>query len=356
LEDYNASAFEPVLHVRRGQVVESMHAASVAVVDPEGELQAWWGDPRVITYSRSSAKPFQAAALVEAGGQQKFSLNLEEVAITCASHSGTDRHADVLRGFQHKIAVGEQDLLCGTHTPGDRATAEQLIRDGLEPTPIRHNCSGKHTGMLALAKLRGDSTENYINLEHPVQQVILRTFAEICGIPLDQITTGMDGCSVPVYAAQLQAFARGYARLADPSGFSPLRENALHLIFQAMTTHPYMVAGPGSFDTTLMQATGGRLVSKGGAEGFQGIGIPRNARWPGSPALGVAIKIADGDPAHRAGSAVAVSVLLQLGALSEQEADAVLPQDEWIVRNSRGIAVGELVPVFTLHGDLGSSR
>lgn len=347
-----SASYQTFLHVMRGSVVESIHAGAAVVVDRGGRLHAWWGDPEVVTYSRSSAKPFQALALLESGGAEKFNLSSEQIAVTCASHSGTDRHVEVLRSYHERIGIEEGALLCGTHPPTDRITAERLIREGASPTPIRHNCSGKHTGMLALAKLKGYSTEDYIAREHPLQELILQTFADMCGYPVEKIELGIDGCSVPVYALPLRFFAQAYARLADPVDLAPERARACRTIAAAMTSHPFLVAGPDRFDTRLMEVTGGRLVTKGGAEGFQGVGIPPDALYPGSAALGVALKIADGDQGGRARPAVTVEILRQIGALSEQEAELVLPSEKRTVRNWRGLHVGELVPAFQLQGQL----
>ena len=347
-----SASYQTLLHVMRGSVVESMHFGAAAVVARDGSLQAWWGDPEVCTYSRSSAKPFQAVALIESGGAEKFNLSPEHIAVTCASHSGTDRHVEVLRSYHERIGINEDDLLCGTHPPTDRITAERLISEGVTPTQIRHNCSGKHTGMLALSKLKGYSTGDYIASEHPVQQLILRTFAEVCGYPVDKIELGTDGCSVPVYALPLRFFAQAYARLVDPVDLAAERARACRTITTAMTSHPFLVAGPDRFDTRLMEVTGGRLLTKGGAEGFQGVGIPPDALYPGSAALGVALKIADGDHGGRARPVVTVEILKQLGALSEQEAEQVLPAERSTIRNWRGLHVGELVPVFQLQGQL----
>jgi len=352
VEAFEPSAYQPVVHVGRGRVVESLHSGAAVVVDASGNVKAWMGDPDVVTYSRSSAKPFQAVQLIESGGKEFFGLSLEEIAITCASHSGTDRHAAVLRGYQEKIGISEEDLLCGSHPPLDRVTAERLTREEISPTPIRHNCSGKHTGMMALAKLKGFPISDYINIDHPVQQLILTAFAEICGCPRDQIRIGIDGCSVPVYATPMRYFARAYARLVDPDGFTPERAEALRIIGSAMTTHPFLVAGPERFDTALMEAAGDRLVCKGGAEGFQGVGIKPDALYAGSPALGIAVKIADGDTGHRATAAVVVELLRQIGVLTDLEALKIFPEEKRKIRNSRGLTVGELIPVFKLQGSV----
>ena len=145
------SNYAPVLERTRGIRAESLHYAAAALVDSSGKLLAWIGNPQLDTFLRSAAKPFQAIPFIERGGERVFGLSPREIAQICASHTGTDMHADAVRGIQAKIGVDESNLQCGSHPPMDKGTAERLIFEGKEPTPIRHNCSGKHTGMLAYA-------------------------------------------------------------------------------------------------------------------------------------------------------------------------------------------------------------
>ncbi|MBU1660309.1 MAG: asparaginase, partial [Chloroflexi bacterium] len=126
-----------------------------------------------VTFLRSSAKPFQALPFIESGGHERWNLTPREIAILCASHTGTDEHVSVLQEIQGKIEVTQADLLCGIHAPIDAPTREALRERGEEPTPNRHNCSGKHTGMLAHARLFNFPIADYINPEHPVQKRIL---------------------------------------------------------------------------------------------------------------------------------------------------------------------------------------
>lgn len=65
-----------------------------------------------------------------------------------------------------------------------------------------------------------------------------------------------------------------------------------------------------------MECTDGTVISKAGAEAFQAAGIPENSIRPGSPALGIALKISDGDQGKRARRAVMIEVLRQLGILT----------------------------------------
>ena len=137
----------PIFHTTRGGTIESVHFGAIAVVDSAGNLFAWYGDPEVETYLRSSAKPFQALPLVEMGGYERFQMTEAELAITCASHSGTDIHLRTIHELQSKIGINSADLLCGTHQPFDSATRALLRDRGEQPNSNHHNCSGKHTAL-----------------------------------------------------------------------------------------------------------------------------------------------------------------------------------------------------------------
>ena len=346
------SDYRRCLELTRGAVVESIHFGALAVVEATGRLVAWYGNPDTRTYLRSAAKPFQALPFIERGGHTAYDLSPAEIALLCASHSGTDQHVAVVQSIQAKTGVQEASLLCGTHPPLHEATAEALRRRGEDPTPNRHNCSGKHTGMLAFARLRGWPEEDYIDLAHPAQQAILEAFAEMCDLPTTKIEIGIYGCSAPNFAVPLRSAALAYARLCDPSGLPADRAVACLTITAAMTAHPEMVAGPERFDTCLMQVTQGRLLAKAGAEGYQSIGLLPGALGPGSPALGIALKISDGDLKGRARPAVVLEVLNQLGVLSPEELAALAEFGPRLpIYNWRKLAVGEARPCFRLERD-----
>jgi L-asparaginase II len=342
--------YQPLIEVTRGGMVESVHWGALAVVDVHGRLLASFGDPQASVFLRSSAKPFQALTLIELGGAERFGLSDREIAILCASHSGTDEHAQTVAGIQAKIGATEGDLLCGVHPPMDEAARVELLRRGEEPTPNRHNCSGKHTGMLAQARLRGFSFGHYLDFDHPVQQANLKAFSEMCGLPPQEVRLGIDGCSAPVFACPLYHAALGYARLADPlaAGLAAARAAACQRISGAMIAHPEMVAGAGRFDTLLMQAGAGKILAKMGAEGYQGIGLLPGALGEGSAGIGIAIKIADGDLNGRAVPLVTLEVLRQLGALNRSQLAALQAFDRRPMRNWRGLEVGEIRPIFKL--------
>ncbi len=304
---------------------------------PEGELVARLGDARAATFLRSVAKPFQCLPLLEAGGERRFALEPADLAVICASHGGTPAHVARVESLLARGGVTAADLACGAHAPFDRESARALRRAGGVPTALHNNCSGKHAGMLLACRLLGLPTAGYTAPEHPLQVRILAAVAALCGVPEASIGLGIDGCSVPCFHMPLAAAARGYAALAHPeaAGVAGERAAVLGRIVRAMTGEPEMVAGPGRFTTRLMQATGGRVLGKEGAEGVYTVAVR------GPVALGLALKIADG--AERCRDAVVVGLLRQLGSLSGEEcgslADLARPQ----LHNWRGIRVGEIV-------------
>jgi L-asparaginase II len=350
--------YQPVFEVTRGRIVESIHFGAAAVVDSNGHLLAWYGDPNTKTFLRSSAKPFQALPFIEQGGDQKFHLTSKEVAVICASHAGTDEHVEVIKAIQAKVGIQESDLLCGTHLLSDSATVEAMRLRGELLSPNRNNCSGKHTGMLAYARMRGLPISDYINPEHPIQKSIRETFSNMCGVLPEQVEMGTDGCSAPNFAIPLSNAALGFARLCDPHGLSSELAAACRRITSAMTTNPVMIAGTGRFDTRLMEVCSRRVLAKGGAEGFMAIGILGGAVGVDSPGVGIAFKVSDGDASirqsdgtyiNRIRPAMALEILRQLSFISSAELEAlaefgpVRP-----VTNARKITVGEIRPTFTL--------
>lgn len=342
-------SYQPVFELTRGNIVESLHFGAAAVVDSHGKLLASLGDPNLVTFLRSSAKPFQALPFIERGGHEKFGLTSREISLMCSSHSGTDEHVETVKGMQAKIGVSASDLLCGTHYPIHEPTADAMKVRGELPTQYRHNCSGKHTGMLAHAKLRSEPLENYLDFHHPIQESILQAFSEMCVIPAESVELGIDGCSAPNFAVPLYNAAYGYARLCDPYELSPERTAACRTITSAMMSHPDMVGGPERFDTVLMTAGKGAILVKGGAEGFQSIGLMPGALGAGSPGIGIAIKISDGDSHDRARTAVALAILQALGALdSTQLAQLSSFGPEIQLQNYRNLKIGVSRPTFVL--------
>jgi L-asparaginase II len=319
--------------VRRGPVVESRHALRFAACDPAGRLVASSPDPDRVTMFRSSAKPFQLLPLVERGYADRWGFGDEELAVMAASHTGTARHVELVRGILARIGLGEDALECGYHDPEDPGSLARL-RAGAEPrSPLYNNCSGKHAGLLALVRSEGWPVEGYFRPEHPLQQLLHRTVAEMCGVAPESVPIGMDGCSLAVFALPLRAMARSYAALAsaaDRPGDDP-RSRSLARIARAMTAHPRIVEGEGRVSTALMEATSGRLLAKGGAEGLQLVA------WPGR-GQGLALKCEDG--AKRAVGPAIVALLEHLGWLDAEESGRLATVRRAVLLNSAGRDVG----------------
>jgi L-asparaginase II len=326
----------------RGGVVEAWHEVHVAVVDGSGRLVARTGDPELTTFWRSAAKPFQAVPLVEDGVVDRFGLSGEELALACASHSSEAGQVSKVRELLAKIGCTERDLLCGPHPPLSERVAQDYQARGVRLTPIYSNCSGKHAGMLALARHHDWPTEFYTRPEHPVQQRCLAEVSRWTEVPQAAIRTGVDGCGVVCFAVPLRNMALAYAKLgsgeqgavpADANrAFNPHRQEPLPAppspIVQSMLHHPELIAGEGRPCTELMRAHPGRVIAKVGAEGVYCAALVGEG-------LGVALKVADG---HALASALAIAAVLE--ALGLRPLPSSLGPRPNL--NTRGEPVGEL--------------
>ncbi len=320
--------------VLRGGVVESAHRVHAAVVDADGRRIARVGDPRRVAFYRSAAKPFQAVPLVEDGVVERFGLTQEELALCCASHNGEQAHVAAAASILEKAGLGEDDLECGAHLPYHEESAAALLASGERPRPIHNNCSGKHAGMLALARVHGWPTRGYIRPEHPVQRRMLLEILRWSGLEEADVGLGQDGCGVVSFATPLDRMALSFARLGGARG-TPRR------IVEAMTSHPLMVAGTGRFGTVLVEAAGARLFAKTGAEGVYGVGTTDGG-------LGVAVKVEDGG--KRASSVALLRILDELGVLDGITSEALDAYRAPMIENTRGEDVGQIRADFDLEG------
>lgn len=328
------------VEIYRGDKVESVAYADVAVVDSLGHIQYWLGDPHRETFWRSSAKPFQAMPLIQSGAIEAFNLTPKEVAMTCASHGGEAQHVELVMGILAKIEAHQEDLICGIHMPSHRETTERMLAEGKAAEIVHNNCSGKHSGMLTLARMLKAPLEGYQLPEHPVQRKILQNVALMTGAANpSSIYTGVDGCGVPTFYLSLARMAYAYARLVDPRGLDSEPQGAAMIIAEAMRTYPELVSGTGRLEVTLAEATGHRLVSKGGAEAVFCIGIPERG-------LGLAVKIQDGT-ARTIGTVVA-AVLAEIGVLTDPEIQKLAPVIQPVIKNHAGREVGAMRPVLQL--------
>jgi L-asparaginase II len=317
----------PLVALRRGALVESVHRGRLAVCRPDGEIFEAVGDPYGYVYARSSAKPFQALPLILSGTADALGLRGQELAVACASHNGEEPHLRAVRSILEKAGLSELDLQNGAHPPLYGPAAMELACSGEEPRAIHGNCSGKHAGMLAVCVHQGWATGGYRHPDHPLQLWILEIVAQICSLQTDEILLGGDGCGLPAIGLPLQNLAAGFARIATGALPDEIAEAAAK-IRGAMREHPYMVAGTERFDTAVMNGT--NLVCKSGAEMVFGAGSVEG--W------GLALKISDGG--ERALRPTTLAALSRRGVEVPGE-PASSP-----VHDLHGEVVGEKAPLF----------
>jgi L-asparaginase II len=310
----------------RNDIVESAHRVSLAVVRADGELYASSGDPHLVTYMRSTAKPFQALPLVQDGAYERFAMSQPELALACASHNSELHQVALVGAFLARLGLTEDDLACGPHRPLGLVFSEPPLdpEQLAAPSPLASNCSGKHAGMLALALHHGWDTAGYELSGHPVQARIKREMARWTGLTESEIMEGIDGCTTVSFAIPLIHMASALVRLMRSDG------EAEQTVVQAMLGHPEHVAGTRRFGTELMQAFPGEVIAKVGAEGVFLAALKGRG-------LGIALKVEDGDAP--AAVVALVAVLDQLGL--EPKPSALLARfAEPAICNTRGVPVG----------------
>ena len=336
---------EVLAKVVRGATVESVHTGHVAILDGEGNTVFECGSPSTVTFFRSASKPFQAIPCITSGAADTFGFTEDEIAMACASHSGEPIHVEHARRMLEKAGFTEADLRCGAHLPFNEDVSREMVRSGEEPTQLHNNCSGKHAGMLALARRIDADPATYEVLDSPVQRRALRCVADFTEVPVEQVKIGIDGCAVPNFAVSVTAMARSFANLVRPAKLHPTVQAAAARIASAMMKYPELIGGTGRLDTMLMQAGSARFVSKVGADGVWCSGVMPCTRYP--TGLGIAIKVADGDDT-RGRPVIAVSILKQLGLVSSEAFPDLSPMS---IKNRRGDIVGRVESDLRLDQD-----
>ena len=289
---------EPLVSVERGESVESVHRGVMVLVDAHGRVLGGAGDPRLPMLLRSAAKPFQALPLVATGVADRLGVTAEELAVACSSHHAQPEHLREVHSLLARAGVDESALTCGPQAPLDEAERRELDRRGEPARPLHNTCSGKHAGMLALARGLGADSSGYVDRGHPVQESILRSLAEL-------LQAGPDGAGcaprdgpgpAPLWGRRRRVRGAGVPG-HGPAGGLPLRPSGpgsgpgLAHVRDAMLAHPVLVSGTGGLDSAVMRAWPGGVVAKGGAEGVQALGFPATEhRGP----VGCLIKVGDG--------------------------------------------------------------
>jgi len=323
----------PVLvEVTRGDFVESRHRGSAVVVNTAGEVVQAWGDVERLVYPRSALKPIQALPLIETGAAARWGLGLEEIALACASHNSEPFHVGTVVRWLDRVGLGIDDLECGPCEALSLDVTKQMSRAHIDFTRAHNNCSGKHAGFLSTALHMGEPTKDYIQPDHPVQRRVTAAIENLSGASLAHVPCSADGCGIPVFAVPLVALARGQAAmLAHKPG--TVRGDACRTILDAMAAHPEMVAGTDRFDTRMMRALGGSVLTKIGAEGVHVAILPDQG-------FGIALKMDDG--AMRASELAMACVLDGLGVIDDAAKTVIGDLIERPINTTLGDRVGEI--------------
>ncbi|CAN5472634.1 asparaginase [soil metagenome] len=286
---------QPAATATRDGVVESIHQAHVVVVTPEGEVVTVAGDAGALVYPRSALKPFQSVAVRAALAAEGREMTSAQLAISSASHVGSDHHQVAAAALLAEAELDEDALRCPPAWPDD-----PTVRSSLDaPTTLSHNCSGKHAAMLWAHTAGGQSAATYLAPDTPLQQRIAVHLENLLGE--EPSGPGVDGCGAPAWRCSLAALARGFARLLGGQAAGPAA------VRDAMMANPLLIGGRGMPDTDMMWVDA-RVIAKRGADGVMACAFRHPAHGP----LGIAIKVLDGG--DRASGPIAASVLHALGA------------------------------------------
>jgi L-asparaginase II len=295
--------------VERSGFIESRHVGSAVVLAPDGSVLRALGAPDAPVLPRSSLKPLQAVAMIAAGA----GLQGAEAVIAAASHAGTPAHIALVRGLLARADLPVSALQCVADWPLDQTARDELVREGATKQPLYMNCSGKHAAMLLTCVRNGWSTSDYLDPSHPLQTHIKDVVQRLTGENAQ--TTAVDGCGAPIHAVTLTGLARGMQRIATSSQSSPFAlYRGAAALFAAVLADGWAIDGPGRANTVVIDRLG--TFAKGGAEGVMVMSAPNGTT--------LALKVLDGSA--RAATVVALTLLVQTGALKATDVAAVLPQ------------------------------
>jgi L-asparaginase II len=327
-ETFAASEAVQLAVVERSGFIESRHTGSAVVVGPDGSVLTALGNPAAPIFPRSSLKPFQAVAVMNTG----VALTGAPAVLAAASHTGTPEHIAIVRRLLSEAKLDERALRCPSAYPHDRGARTALIAAGTPKAPLYMECSGKHASMLLSCTRNGWSTEDYLEPEHPLQVQVRDVVERLTGEKV--VASGVDGCGTPVYAMSLIALAHGIQRIATASSSSPFalyRNSAV--LASAVLDNAWAIDGPGRPNTVVIDRLG--VFAKTGAEGVVAATAPDGTT--------VTLKVLDGSP--RAALAVALALLVDVGALEREPVARVWPQLGLAVRGGGGI-VGSIRPEY----------
>lgn len=285
-------------------------------------------------FLRSCAKPFQALPVLLSKAFDFYNLSLEELAVCCASHSGSKIHTDAVYSILKKIGLDESFLLCGSHPPLDKETRDYLLKNNINLSPVYNNCSGKHAGMLAVCKKQNWDLDTYLDKEHPLQIWIRDLTIKYCELDKKYYKETLDGCGTPVGGMSLEKMSKGYLNL--------LLNNEAEKIIDAFRYNHLLIGGDNRLDSLIIKYSNNNLMAKVGAEGLCIVlNIDKKEV--------LTVKITDANMQAR--SIAVIESLIQLGWIDKKDIfnkEGCKKHLNLDLKTLHGEVIGEVKPVFSL--------
>ncbi len=308
---------EVLLEVVRNELVESVHAGHLMILDASGKKVLQLGDIDSLMYPRSAVKSLQTSAMLRAGAK----LTDQQIALACASHAGSPQHLEVALSTLASVGLNENALRNTPDKPLD--PKERAAWGDKAPTSLAANCSGKHSAMLAACVANNWDLNSYKEPNHPLQVAIRKEFENLSGEQISKVA--VDGCGAPLFALSLRGLANAVRNLSIST--DPIHQRVVN----ACRTNPILVSGIGRLPTLLMEKVGGLFV-KDGAEGVMII----------ATANGEVIVWKMSDGSQRGAGALAVATLSQLGISVDIEREKVLGDGQVVgeIRASKLVSNG----------------
>lgn len=256
----------PVVDLKRGNFVDQRFFGIATLYGFSGgkpvEILKIGNENGYPFFLRSLLKPIQASIMADYNTAGHYGFSDAEIAVMQASHAGEKIHTDLVLSILKWTGLSEDFLKCPAISP----LCPNVLKTDELPRKVHNNCSGKHAMLLAVSKQLGFSLENYTDVNHSVQKLVLDKICELAEIEHSKVPQTYDGCTLPVWALPFCNIAKAFFKLYMDKRYSFLKE--------AYKKNPYIIGGKDSSgyrqDTHIMMLNPS-LISKTGAGGFLSI-------------------------------------------------------------------------------------
>ena len=170
-------------------------------------------------------------------------------------------------------------------------------------------------------------------MNHPFQKLIRSSLEYFTENKIYKIQKGIDGCSAPQYAFPLKNLSIAMVNLLKNFNESKLFSEEVKTLLKAIAKYPELTGSKNIYPSQLIKATGGKMFSKGGAEGVLLFAHKEKK-------IGGIIKVTDGN--ERAIPSVANEIFKKLEILSKEELAKLSKWSNEKIYNHAKINVGKI--------------